>query len=191
MTSLTFGNIDEVRQALTKLSNTVREMMPSGAKQIPTKLECFNLLARPVTNSCRICSLPGHQSPNIQNAAMCRTALISLSRYWEDMTGCISFLYSHSDRFHKAIQATDPHHDMRLDDGVAKLGDLEVVLVDRLTRNFLKYVAHISRIKAKVNALCGEDEVSKYEGMKKLLEGFLLGGLTCESEVEFECVNKG
>ena len=63
--------------------------------------------------------------------------------------------------------------------------------MDRMARNFLEYVAHISRIKAKVNALCDEEEVSKYEEVKKLLEGFLPGGLTCESEVEFKCLNKG
>ncbi|KAF7575684.1 Tymo-45kd-70kd multi-domain protein [Pyrenophora tritici-repentis] len=138
-----FDNANEVRLALTKLSSAVREMKPSGAKPIPPKPDCFNLLARPVTNGCRICGLPGHQSTNIKNAAMCRTALIALTRHWEDMAECISFLYSHSDRFHKAVQAIEPTYDMRLDNGVEKCGDLEVVLVDRMTRNFLKYVAHV------------------------------------------------
>ncbi|KAE8827842.1 hypothetical protein PTNB73_02538 [Pyrenophora teres f. teres] len=176
--SASFDNTDEVRRALTKLSSAVREMKPSGAKQIPTKPDCFNLLARPVINGCRICGLPGHQSSNIKNATMCRTALISLTRYWEDMAECISFLYSHSDRFHKAVQAIEPSYDMRLDDGMEKSGDLETVLVDRMTRNFLKYTAHVSRIRAKFNVLCNEEEIGKYEEVKKLLEGFLLGGLT-------------
>lgn len=191
MSSPTFDSTDEVRQALTKLSNAVREMTPSGAKQIPTKPDCFNLLARSVTNSCRICSLPDHQSPNIQNAAMCRTALISLMRYWEDMAACVSFLYSHSDRFHKAVQAIEPHYAMRLDNGVAKPGDLEVVLVDRMMRNFIKYVAHVGRIKAKVNVLCDEEEVRQYEDVKKLLEGFLLGGLTRKFGIECGFLAKG
>jgi hypothetical protein len=171
---------DQVRQTLMTLSQAVRQMTPSGAKPIPTNPARFNLLARPVHNGCRVCGLPGHQSANVKQAATCRTALLSLIGFWEDVAGHISFLYGHSDRFQKAIQASKPTYEMRLDNGTLRGGDMEVVLVDGLTKSFLKFLSHMRGIRAKANVILGEQEVARYERAVKTVEGFLLNGLTCK-----------
>ncbi|KAF1843552.1 uncharacterized protein K460DRAFT_288673 [Cucurbitaria berberidis CBS 394.84] len=169
---------DRVRQALTVLSAAVREMTPTGAKPVPTNPHRFNLLARHLNAGCRICSLPGHQSDNIKKAATCRTALLSLIGFWEDIAADVSFLYQQSERFQKAIVANRPTYEMRLDNGPLTGGDLEVVLVDRLTRNWLKFQAHFSRIRAKANVVLDEGDLGRYERVLQNLNGFLLGGLT-------------
>ena len=178
MSSPTNGNADLVRQTLIVLSAAVREMTPTGAKLIPTHPDRFNLLARPSHAGCRICGLPGHQSDSIKKASLCRTAILSVIGFWEDLVPHISFLYQHSERFQKAIVANQPTYEMRLDDGPLKGGDLEAVLVDRLTRNWLKFQAHFSRIRAKANVLLDEGELGRYERVGQNLNGFLLNGLT-------------
>ena len=104
---------DQVHEALMTLSKAVREMTPLGTKPIPANPACFNLLARPVHNGCRICGLPGHASTNINNVAACRTTLPPLIGFWEDMASSISFAYEYSERFQKAVQANKPTYDMR------------------------------------------------------------------------------
>lgn len=73
---------DANRQALTLLSAIVREMTPASQKSIPSNPQRFNLLAHPASNTCRICNLPGHASPNVNNTMRCRTALLS-SLSWD------------------------------------------------------------------------------------------------------------
>ncbi|KAH7382728.1 hypothetical protein DE146DRAFT_681711 [Phaeosphaeria sp. MPI-PUGE-AT-0046c] len=165
-------------RSLTALSEIVRQMTAAGAKPVPTNPSNFNLLARPVHNGCRICSLPGHSSGNIKSSAACRAALLSLIRFWEDVTPHVSLLYQHSERFQKAIIASDPTYEMRLDDGGLKGGATEDVLVERLTRNWLKFVAHFTRIRAKANIIFSEAELARYEGLVRNLNGFFLDGLT-------------
>lgn len=67
---------------------------------------------------------------------------------------------------------------MRLDNRPLKGGDMEVVLVDRLTGNFLKFMAHVRGIRAKVNVILNEDDLARYERVAKNLGGFFLDGLT-------------
>jgi hypothetical protein len=172
---------DPVRQSLNILSTVVRQMTPTGAKPIPANPSRFNLLARPVHNGCRICGLPGHESANIKASKACRIALLSLIGFWEDVMAHISSLYQHSERFQKAIVANVPTYEMRLDAGGLKGGDMEDVLVERLTRGWLKFVAHFSRIRAKANAMLSESELAGYEVLARNVNGFLLNGLTCKS----------
>jgi CCR4-NOT transcription complex subunit 2 len=171
---------DPVRQSLDILSIVVRQMAPAGAKPIPAIPARFNLLARPVHNGCRICGLPGHSSANIKTASDCRIALLSLIGFWEDVTVHISSLYQHSERFQKAIVANVPTYEMRLDAGGLKGGDLQDVLVEHLTRGWLKFVTHFSRIRAKANAILSEAELASFEVLSRNLNGFLLNGLTCK-----------
>jgi CCR4-NOT transcription complex subunit 2 len=167
-----------VRQSLVILSTVVREMTPAGAKPVPTNPSRFNLLARPINNGCRVCGIPGHSSNSIQASGTCRTALLSLIGFWEDVSVHISALYQHSERFQKAIVANNPTYDMRLDGGGLKGGDLEDVLVERLTRGWLKFLAHFSRIRAKANAMLTDVDLGRYEVVSRNLNGFLLDGLT-------------
>jgi hypothetical protein len=185
MSSPTPTDADHVRQTLVKLSVAVRELTPSGAKQVPHSPDRFNLLARPVHGGCRVCGLPGHQSTDVSHAAACRVALLSLIGFWEDVADHVAFLYQHSERFQKAIQANEPTYLMRLDNRPLKGGDMEVVLVDRLTGNFLKFGAHVRGIRAKVNVILGEDDLVRYERVAKNLEGFFLDGHTCKFRVRF------
>ncbi|KAF1946843.1 hypothetical protein EJ02DRAFT_393229 [Clathrospora elynae] len=175
------NDADRIRQSLMTLSAAVREMTPIGAKPIPATPDRFNFLARPSSSSCcRICALPGHQSPNITKAAFCRLALLSLVGFWEDIAAHVSFLYEHSERFQKAVQKNEPTYEMRLHDSGPPLkgGGIEEVLTERLTRNWVKFLAHVARIRAKVNVVLGEAEVTGLERVVKGLSGFLLDGLT-------------
>lgn len=178
MSSPANDNADRVRKALVVLSAAVREMTPTGAKPVPTHPDRFNLLARPSHSACRICALPGHHADNIKNAALCRDAILSLIGFWEDINPHISFLYQHSERFQKAVVTNQPTYAMRLDDGPVQGGDLEGVLVDRLTRNWLKFQAHFARIRAKANVLLDAEELGRHERVGQNLNGFLLNGLT-------------
>jgi CCR4-NOT transcription complex subunit 2 len=170
-----------------KLSVAVREMAPAGAKQVPPTPDRFNLLARPVYGGCRICGLPGHQSANIQHSAACRVSLLSLIGFWEDIADHVFFLYKYSERFQKAVQAMEPTYGMRLDHRPLTGGDIEVVLVDRLTGNFVKLLAHIRDIRAKVNEVLDEEGLGRYERVAKNLEGLFLNGLTCKLFTRFRC----
>jgi hypothetical protein len=116
-----------------KLSVAVREMTPSGAKQVLHTPNRSNLLARPAYGGCRLCGLPGHHSTNISHPAAYRVALFSLIGFWEDIADHVSSLYQYSERFQKAIQTNEPTYAMRLDNRPLKGGDMGVVLVDRLT----------------------------------------------------------
>jgi hypothetical protein len=171
---------DQVRQTLMALSQAVREMTPSGAKPIPANPVCFNLLARPVRGGCHVCALPGHSSVNVNNASACRTALLSLITFWEEVMEHTSFLYIHSERFRKAIQDNAPTYAMRLDGSLVKGGDMEVVIVDGLTKNWLKWLSHVRGVRAKVNVVLGKEEVGRLDVVMKKGEGFLLDGLTCK-----------
>jgi CCR4-NOT transcription complex subunit 2 len=171
---------DPVRRSFDILSTVVRQMTPAGAKPIPANPTRFNLLARPVHNGCRICGLPGHSSGNINASSACRIALLSLIGFWEDVAVHISLLYQRSERFQKAIVANVPTWEMRLDDGGLKGSDLQDVLVERLTRGWLKFMSHFSRIRAKANAMLSEGELAGFEVLSRNLNGFLLNGLTCK-----------
>jgi CCR4-NOT transcription complex subunit 2 len=155
-------------------------MTPAGAKAIPSNPVRFNLLARPVTNGCRICGFPGHSSANVKASTACRVAILSLIGFWEDVAAHVSFLYRSSDRFQKAIVANKPKYEMRLDDGGLKGGDLEDVLVERLTRGWLKFLAHFARIRAKANVMLSQEDLGAYEVAVRNLSGFLLDGMTCK-----------
>ena len=181
MSSPKSTDADHVRQTLMKLSVAVRETTPAGAKQVS---HAPNLLARPVYGGCRVCGLPGHQSADVQHPAACRVALLSLIGFWEVVADHVSFLYQYSERFQKAIQANEPTYAMRFDNPPLKGGDMEAVLVDRLTGNFLKFLAHVRGIRAKVNVVLDEEGIDRYERVAKNLEGFFLGGLTCKSSRE-------
>jgi CCR4-NOT transcription complex subunit 2 len=180
MSSPASNDADNVRQSLTTLSAVVREMTPAGAKAIPANASCFNFLARPTNSGCRICGLPGHLSNNVQASNNCRTALLSLIVFWEDVAVHVSSLYKHSERFQKAIVANKPTYEMRLDVGGLKGGDLEDVLVEHLTRGWLKFLAHFSRIRAKANVILVSADLCRYEALMLNLNGFLLGGMTCK-----------
>ncbi|CAN9132388.1 unnamed protein product [Alternaria alternata] len=181
MSSPTSTDADHVRQTLMKLSVAVRKMTPAGAKQVS---HAPNLLARPVYGGCRVCGLPGHQSADVQHPAACRVALLSLIGFWEVVADHVSFLYQYSERFQKAIQANEPTYAMRFDNRPLKGGDMEAVLVDRLTGNFLKFLAHVRGIRAKVNVVLDEEGIGRYERVAKNLEGFFLGGLTLSNLYE-------
>lgn len=169
---------DSVRQSLTALSAVAREMTPAGAKPIPAQPNRFNLLARPITKGCRICGIPGHSSANTNCSSACRTALLSLIGFWEDVGDHVALLYRDSERFQKAICANEPTYEMRLDAGGLKGGDLEDVLVERLTRGWMKFHAHFARIRAKANVILTEADVGRYEELARKLRGFLLNGMT-------------
>jgi CCR4-NOT transcription complex subunit 2 len=180
MSSSAPDDADIVRQSLTILSAVVREMTPAGAKAIPAKASCFNFLARPTNSGCRICGLPGHSSNNVQASTECRTALLSLIGFWEDVAVHVSSLYKHSERFQKAIIANKPTYEMRLDAGGLKGGGLEDALIERLTRGWLKFLAHFSRIRAKANVILASADLGRYEMVMLSLNGFLLHGMTCK-----------
>lgn len=180
---------EQVRRALMALSTVVREMAPAGAKKIPTAPERFNLLARPHHDTCRICNLPGHHSPSAQKAAACRVAILSLIGFWEDVSGKVSCLYNSSTRFNKAITNSVATYEMRLDDAPLVGGDIEVVLVDRLTRNYLKFQSHFARIRAKANVILNEQGIARYEKVSQTLNGFFLNGQTRKSPQQ--CLGHG
>jgi CCR4-NOT transcription complex subunit 2 len=171
-------DVDSIRSSLKALSVVVREMTPTGGKAIPANPHHFNLLARPSYNNCRICGLSGHHSTNIQLAFACKTAFISLIQFWEDVASHIAYLYEHSNRFQNAVKANEPTYEMRLDDGGLKGGELENVLVERLTRAWLKFQSHMSRHRAKINVCLNHLEQDMYEVISERLNGFLLDGLT-------------
>ncbi|CAN9085737.1 unnamed protein product [Alternaria sp. RS040] len=73
---------------------------------------------------------------------------------------------------------------MRVDNRPLKGGDMEAVLGDRLTGNFLKFLAHVRGIRAKVNVVLDEEGIGRYERVARNLEGFFLGGLTLSNLYE-------
>jgi CCR4-NOT transcription complex subunit 2 len=164
-------------------------MTPAGAKPIPANPVRFNLLARPITTStaCHVCNLPGHSSPSIKSTAACRNALLSLITFWQDTISHVSSLYSSSERFKAAIVANKPSYEMRLDNGGVKGGDIEVVIVEKLTRSWLKFVSHVARIRARVNMILDEEEVGRLGEMERMGNGFLMDGMTCKFTSEVGC----
>lgn len=73
---------------------------------------------------------------------------------------------------------------MHLDTRPLEGSDIEVVLVDRLTGNILKFLAHVRGIRAKVNLVLDEESIGRYERVAKKLEVFFLGVLTCKLSPE-------
>jgi len=130
------------------------------------------------STACHVCALPGHSSPNIKSTAGCRVALLSLIGFWEDAAAHISTLYGTSERFKAAVVANEPTYEMRLDNGGLKGGDIEKVLVERLTRGWLKFVSHVQRIRARVNVVLSQAEVGRYVELERTLSGFLMDGAT-------------
>lgn len=178
------------RRALMALSEVVREMTPLGAKQIPAAPRRFNMLARTYNNCCRICNLPGHQSANVKNSAACRTAVLSLFRFWEDQGRNIQYLYATSHRFNDAVNKSHPTYDMRLDNHTQVGGSMEEVVVDRMTRNYLKFQAWFSRVQAKMLVILdmeGQDG-RLYGEITALLNDVLLKGQSRTLHVTFELV---
>jgi hypothetical protein len=100
--------------------------------------------------------------------------------FWEDVAIYVSFFNEHSDRFQKAVQNNKPTYEMRLDNGPLSRGDMEVVLVDGLTRNFLNFLTHVRVVRAKANVILQEQEVARYERVAGSVEEFLPDGLTCK-----------
>jgi CCR4-NOT transcription complex subunit 2 len=180
MSSPNITEAEQARHALIALSAAVREMTPIGTKSIPAAPERFNLLARPHQNVCRICNLPGHQSSNVNKAAACRTAMLSLLDFWEDQAEEIKFLYSAHIRFKDAIAKNRPTYDMRLDNVPQVRGDMETVVVDQLTRNYLKFQAWVARVRAKINVILDMEgaDGEKYELLSQVLNDILLKGKT-------------
>lgn len=178
MSSSSNGSADQVRQNLETLSAAVREMTPYGALPVPAVPQRFNLLARPVLDGCRICGLPGHHSDKNSNASACRIAIISLIGFWNDVTNPVSFLYRYSGRFKQAIAENEPTYEMRNNDGPVKGGDIEVVLVDHLTKNYLKFQAFWQKIRPLAHALLAEPELMWFVSVSMTLDGFLLNRLS-------------
>ncbi|PVH98950.1 hypothetical protein DM02DRAFT_595203 [Periconia macrospinosa] len=181
------------RRALMALSEAVREMTPLGAKQIPAAPSRFNMLARTYNNACRICNLPGHQSANVKNAAACRDAVLSLFRFWEDQAQNIEFLYTTSHRFHDAVNKVNATYDMRLDNHTQVAGSMEEVVVDRMTKNYLKFQTWFSRVQAKMLVILdmeGQDG-RLYGEFSALLNNLLLKGESCKlyAALEFNTRN--
>ncbi|KAF1960577.1 hypothetical protein CC80DRAFT_403643 [Byssothecium circinans] len=171
---------EQARLVLFNLSAAVREMTPIGAKKIPAEPKRFNLLARPHGNVCRFCGLPGHQSISLTNAASCHTAILSLFDFWEDIAEKVNFLQSTSTSFNDAITKHHPTYELRHDNTPQVGGEIEKVLLDRLTRNYLKFQAWVSRVRAKINVLVDMEgqEGKKYEVVSGMLNGTLLRGKT-------------
>ncbi|KAF2877522.1 hypothetical protein BDV95DRAFT_601905 [Massariosphaeria phaeospora] len=169
---------EEIRVGLTALSNLVREMIPSGAKPIPANPDRFNLLARPGYKTCRVCGLPGHECHRVDKAVACRVAMLSLIGFWEDVAAQLAFLYSKSRRFQEAVCANVATYEMRVDGTPLKSGAMEVVVLDRLTRNYLKLVSLYARIRPKALHFMHKADLARYESVTKTLNGFLLDGLT-------------
>jgi len=76
------------------------------------------------------------------------------------------------------VVANEPTYEMRLDNGGLKGGDIEKVLVERLTRGWLKFVSHVQRIRARVNVVLSQAEVGRYVELERTLSGFLMDGAT-------------
>jgi hypothetical protein len=169
---------EQSRLRLMALSNAVREMVPAGTRSIPTKPERFNLLARPWKDTCRFCNLPGHYSTSTEKASACRTAIMSTISFWEDMADHISHLYQESERFQKAIANSKATYEMRLDGSPKISGSLEEVIVHSLTKNYLKFQSHFTRIWPKAVRILREEDMARYERVSNILNGFLLNGST-------------
>ncbi|KAF2113487.1 hypothetical protein BDV96DRAFT_496683 [Lophiotrema nucula] len=163
--------------SLTALSQGVREMTPTGAKPIPTAPVDFNLLARPTMRNpgaCAVCNYPGHKSKDIKNSDKCRAAIMSTISFWENTFDHINTLYRDHQRFTEAIQENEPTYEMRRDEGPPKGTGIEEIIVNRLTRNYLKFQAHFSGIRAKAKQIMKGSDEERYEKITELLNDYLL-----------------
>ncbi|ORY09513.1 hypothetical protein BCR34DRAFT_625700 [Clohesyomyces aquaticus] len=180
------------QEALAALFKTVREMNPAHARPVPADPVRFNLLARPcrATQSCRICNFPGHHSDNIRRASACRTALLSTVGFWEDIIGHVSLLYREHSKFLEVIKNNAPTYEMRQDNHPAIPGDMETVLVDGLTRNYLKFQAHCAGLRPKLPHILNDVDLRRLESVTITLNDFLLNGLTLDDLFERSLVNR-
>jgi CCR4-NOT transcription complex subunit 2 len=153
-------------------------MTPVGGLPIPSVPDTFNLLARPYKTepTCRICGFPGHQSASIHEPQACRTAILMTLSFWEEMAPHISNLYAQHQAFRSAINKNAPTYAMRLDDCPLKGTGFEEIVVDRLTRNYLKFQAHLRGIKAKMMVILEEKDKRRLEKVTFMLDDFLLKG---------------
>lgn len=180
MSSLQPLDEDGVRCTLKTLLDVTREMTWAGGKTIPATPVRFNLLARPQSSTCRVCGLAGHQSQSVNKAEACRVALLSLINFWEDQAQNLKPLYHSSLRFSMALANNKPIYEMRLDDTPPIAGDVEIVIVDRLTRNYLKFLNHFARIRAKAMVILSETDRYRYDYVTEVLNDLLLKGQTRE-----------
>lgn len=174
------GREEQVRVAFEAVRAAVREMTAIGSKPIPPNPTRFNLLAWRQPSSCQVCHLPGHKSLTIEGAHACRLAILCTIRFWEEMSGHILVLYNHHEGFEKAIKATEPVWDMRLDNYPCKGIKYEEAFVERLTCNYLKFQAHFAGIRAKAGVLLSAEDLECYARVTKALDEFLLKGDSCE-----------
>lgn len=181
MTNLLFNSSHhskQIRTSFDTLLQAVRAMTPVGSVPIPAVPETFNLLASPYKTYpvCRICGFPGHQSASVQSSQACRTAILMTLAFWEEMAPHISNLYAQHQAFRLAINKNTPTYAMRLDDCPLKGVRFEEIVVDRLTKNYLKFQAHLKRIKAKTNVILEEKDKWRLEKVTLMLDDFLLKG---------------
>jgi len=171
---------EQVRCNLIDLCKHIRDMTKVGTKTIPDPPHRFNLLARPHApeSLCRICSLPGHHSVSVSDSAGCRAALLSLIGFWEDRAENIKFLYLKSATFSKKIAASKPTYAMRLSTSPPHGGDMEKVIVEGLTRSYLRFQALVGSLGEKVKEVLTETDAKRYEAVSGTLNEFLLHSQT-------------
>ncbi|KAF2260738.1 hypothetical protein CC78DRAFT_584521 [Lojkania enalia] len=184
-----------VGDALQQLAGAVREMTPLGAKTIPKNPERFNLLARPYRygqSTCSVCKYPGHQCSSVRNAGKngpCRNAIMSTVGFWEDVSAHIAALYQSHQRFADAIKKNVATYDMRLDNSAQIGGSIEEVIVNCLTRNYLKFQSHFAGIRPKAAAILDKNDYARYEGVTHRLNEFLLHGSSLSDLFERSIAN--
>ena len=105
-------------------------------------------------------------------------AIMSTVNFWEDMADHISHLYQESERFQKAIVNSKATYEMRLDGSPKIGGSMEEVIVHSLTKNYLKFQSHFTGIRLKAVRILRDEDMTRYERVSKMLNGFLLDGCT-------------
>ncbi|KAF2475651.1 uncharacterized protein BDR25DRAFT_379143 [Lindgomyces ingoldianus] len=171
---------NEVLAALGALLKAVQEMNPAHARPIPPHPVRFNLLSRPSRSAqtCRICNFPGHHGDSIHYAGACKAAMVSMVGFWEDIAAHLALLYREHQLFQTAIKNNKPTYDMRLDNAPAIAGNMETVLVGRLTRSYLKFQSHCSGLRPKLLHILSEGDKHRYCAITNTLNDFLLNGST-------------
>lgn len=100
--------------------------------------------------------------------------------FWDNMSQHISTLYAQHQPFRQAINDNTPTYEMRLDDCPLKGAGFEEIVVERMTMNYLKFQAHLSRIRAKVMVILGDKDKWRLEKLTNKLDDFLLKGSSCK-----------
>ncbi|KAF2002328.1 hypothetical protein P154DRAFT_594698 [Amniculicola lignicola CBS 123094] len=165
--------------AMKVLNQAYREMTPVGAKPYPSNPKNYNFLARPIpaSRACRVCKLPGHQSSDINHANACRDAIISLIDFWWGVKNAISQLYGKRGRFYHVLNASVATYDMRRDETPkVNAKSVEETIVDRLVKNYLKFVSHCMGIKPKMHVVLRKREIEEFEDLCHRLNDLLLDG---------------